>query len=61
MIFEGDIIKHDGEYGKIVYYDRRMMFIIVFESSWADCNHVADYEIEAIGNIHDNPELLDWR
>ena len=64
-IFEGDIVRvHDtlpciGDElrdftGTVFYHDNA--FVIVSE----DFTHYRwiDYEIEVIGNIHDNPELL---
>ena len=62
-IFEGDIIKADFDYKKepmeVIYYK------CGFKLKSKDCKEIYDYsihdetpELEVIGNIHDNKELL---
>lgn len=58
-IFEGDIVQFGGEYGKIEYSETEAMFQVVFDTWLTDFNHLRGTEVEVIGNIHDNPELLE--
>ena len=66
-IFEGDIVTFTRENalgytarrrGDVRYYDKLPIFYIMANTGdawdWCECN-----EIEVIGNIHDNPELLE--
>jgi len=61
-IFEGDLIKNSaGEVGRVSWYPEHLAFMIyrknpptVFYMAGNDFS-----EIEVIGNIHDNPELLE--
>ena len=57
-IFEGDIVRdaETSEVGKIFFDKCTAMFVIGFENTIADFN--ASYNLEVIGNIYDNPELL---
>jgi uncharacterized phage protein (TIGR01671 family) len=65
-IFEGDIVKFKrtnalgymtSRIGEVKYYDELPIFYIFATTGdawdWVDCE-----DIEVIGNIHDNPELL---
>ena len=58
-IFEGDIVEYMSEYGQIAYQDGEAMFGIVFDTWCTDFDHVYRSSVEVIGNIHDNPELLE--
>ena len=58
-IFEGDIVQFGGEYGKIEYSETEAMFQVVFDSWLTDFDHLRGTEVEVVGNIHDNPELLE--
>jgi len=71
-IFEGDILSVNGKYPKIVEYaEDRMSFCLINieelkHADWKDIKQVPgvvrwnDFkrEILVIGNIHDNPEML---
>jgi len=74
LIFEGDIVKldittirigglppsHDYTlYAKVKWHDDRAAWGLDNEG-WGDVELASDYDdIEAIGNIHDTPELLE--
>ena len=57
-IFEGDIVEAEGEFGKIEYREYEAMFQAVFDGWCVDFDHFRGSNVEVIGNIHDNPELL---
>jgi hypothetical protein len=57
-IFEGDIVEYKEEYGEIAYDDEQAMFSVLFDTWCTDFDHIYSYELEVIGNIHDNPEFL---
>ena len=57
-IFEGDIVEYKEENGEIVYDTETAMYIVSFDTWCTDFDHIYSREIEIIGNIHDNPELL---
>lgn len=57
-IFEGDIILFDEEYGHIEYDDLDAQFILSFDTWVTTFGIVNSRDVEVIGNIHDNPELL---
>lgn len=57
-IFEGDIVEFKEENGEIVYDEKQAMFIVNFDTWCTDFDHIYPFELEIIGNIHDNPELL---
>jgi uncharacterized phage protein (TIGR01671 family) len=65
-IYEGDIVRpfHDdkGLYAKIVYFDSVMAFKIATPDKTTKKTITWKYfkeEIEVVGNIYENPELLD--
>ena len=59
-IFEGDIVAYRGdEYGAIVYDKESARFCVQFDTWSTDFDHLYGKELEVIGNIHDNPELLE--
>lgn len=66
-IFEGDIVvnKKNGCVGKIEWNERDAGFnlYILIRNGIFDVKHLHDYinDIEIIGNIFDNPELLEVR
>lgn len=57
-IFEGDIVKYKNcSPCKIAYIDSQ--FVMMWKNFYRNFEQVYDDEIEVIGNIHDNPELLE--
>lgn len=61
MIFEGDECKNEfGEVGVIFFDQSSAMFIIEYGESLDDWDYI-DIPLEVIGNIHDNPELLEGK
>lgn len=57
-IFEGDIVKYKNNSPcKIAYIDSQ--FVMMWKNFYRNFEQVYDDEIEVIGNIHDNPELLE--
>lgn len=57
-IFEGDIVEFQEEYGCIEYHDKEAKFVVKYDAGICDFDHIPVNEVEVIGNIHDNPELL---
>lgn len=62
-IFEGDIIEYNGTKHKVVFENRlhSTYFGIVMSAmeTWGFSNSVPANMMEVIGNIYDNPELLE--
>lgn len=57
-IFEGDIVKYKNNSPcKIDYIDSQ--FVMMWKNFYRNFEQVYDDEIEVIGNIYDNPELLE--
>lgn len=59
-IYEGDIVRHISThlYGVVRYSDRYLQFVVDdIRSGEQDCSEFMN-EVEKIGNIFDNPELL---
>ena len=59
-IFEGDIVVCElfEETGQIAYHESEAMFVVEFDTWLTDFDHLYGKDLEVIGNIHDNPELL---
>lgn len=62
-IFEGDIVVVDGEgddeYFEVCYNEETARYEIDGKGLTLDFNNFYSYEIEVIGNIHDNPQLME--
>lgn len=57
-IFEGDIVKcKNSSPCKIAYIDSQ--FVMMWKNFYRNFERVYDDEVEVIGNIYDNPELLE--
>ncbi len=64
-IYEGDILVLSNEqaYPKIVYFDNDKLAYCLHEirygSYWGKLSNAFRLQVSCIGNIHDNPELLE--
>lgn len=59
-IFEGDIVWNDyeEEQGVVQWDDDIARFIITFSTFTLDFDSIYGSELEIIGNIYDDPELM---
>jgi uncharacterized phage protein (TIGR01671 family) len=63
-IFESDIVTStefcpDNEgYGVIQWHDDEAMFVVEDDNCYYDFDHIFGGELEVIGNVFDNPELI---
>lgn len=59
-IFEGDTVwnSYDEDYGKVEWDNDMAKFIITFPTFTVDFANVYGKELEIVGNVYDNPELL---
>lgn len=59
-IFEGDIVWDDEEDERaVIYWDRdESKFVIEYEGWVADFSNTYGFELDVVGNIHDNPEMI---
>ncbi len=60
-IFEGDIVACDGYdgYAEIKWCEYTARFIIEHDEFIADFDNFDNIDCKVVGNIHDNPELLE--
>lgn len=58
-IFEGDIVLHKGECGLVGYSYDYGMFEVDFDYCFASFIDISASNCEVLGNIYDNPELLE--
>ena len=61
MILEGDVLRLDGEdrFFVLEYQDYTARFVMSGDSMVIDFDNFWNYDVEVIGNIHDNPEILE--
>lgn len=59
-IFEGDIVwdSYDEDYGKVEWDNDVAKFIITFSTFTVDFDSVCGEELEIVGNVYDNAELI---
>lgn len=60
-IFEGDIVwdSYEEDYGKVEWDNDTAKFIITCSTFTVDFDSVYGEELEIVGNVYDNPELLE--
>lgn len=60
-IFESDILLLDGEdgYFKLKFDEDTARFVMIGDIIQVDFDNFYSIEVEVVGNIHDNPELLE--
>lgn len=62
-IFEGDIVSYNGTYHKVVFENRNgtgyFGIVVGKNETWGFGNSTPAYMMAVVGNIHDNPDLLE--
>ena len=56
-IFEGDIIRFEDDIGYVIYTEGYARFLVDSPNRYISMDYSSEFEV--IGNIHDNPELLE--
>ena len=56
LIYEGDIVLFDEEYGTIEFDEA--CFLVTVDNVTRQLSEIYEYELEIVGNIYENPELL---
>ena len=57
-IWEGDIVEFRGDYGCIEWDNDDGRYLISFDGWCVDFSNIWSTEVEVVGNIHDNHELI---
>lgn len=58
MIFEGDIVEYPEGIAEITWEETEALFGIKQDNDVCDFNSYWGQNLEVIGNVYDNPELL---
>lgn len=60
-IFEGDIVwdNYDEDYGKVEWDNDTARFIITCSTSTVNSDNTCGEELEIVGNVYDNPEMME--
>lgn len=62
-IFEGDIVEYNGSIHQVIYEARYgtayFGIVINAQETWDFCHSTPAYRMTVIGNVYDNPELLE--
>jgi len=58
-IFEGDIVEYQGRRYAIAHYDGWAMYMLHGKTGGTNGMYTPLFDCIVIGNIHDNPELLE--
>lgn len=58
-IYEGYILNHDGDLWLVKYLEEDGMFVLIWENITENFSNMNSKWFEVIGNIYDNPELLE--
>lgn len=57
-LFHGDIVEYKEEYGQIEYHDSEAMYVVSFDSWFTDFDHICGIDVEVVGSVYKNPELI---